>query len=79
MTASGAIPTIRKAWADPHSERPGFYALSGVNAAIALVTIDAWEPDAWAFPGYMLVLSLTLTTIIGLRRPRTRSSSPGVS
>lgn len=66
-TVTGLTGSVRYATARPR------------HAAIALLTIDAWEPDAWAFPGYMLVLSLTLTTIIGLRRPRTRSSSPGVS
>lgn len=68
--AVGAVPTVRKAWRNPDSENAVFYVLVGVNASITLLTLVHWRPETWAFAAYMLTLSLTMTTIIGLRRAR---------
>ncbi|QVQ53753.1 hypothetical protein J4H86_08565 [Spiractinospora alimapuensis] len=69
--AAGAIPTVRKAWRDPHSENALFFVFIAAGAGLTLLTITEWEPAAWAFAAYMLTLSLLLTTAIVLRR-RTR-------
>jgi hypothetical protein len=71
--AVGAIPTVRKAWADPHSENAFFYVLVGVNGTITLLTVTHWAPATWAFPAYLVLLSLTMTMIIGVRRRSARS------
>ena len=66
--AVGAVPTVRKAWADPQSENTLFYVLVGVNGTITLLTLTQWVPATWAFPGYLVLLSLSMTMIITLRR-----------
>lgn len=63
-----ALPTIIKAWRDPWSEQVGFYGLVGVGAVITLLTISTWEPAAWGFAAYILVLCLGLCAIVSLRR-----------
>ncbi|OUZ09757.1 hypothetical protein BHE97_09900 [Aeromicrobium sp. PE09-221] len=67
-----ALPTIVKAWRDPWSEQATFYALVGLGAVITLLTITSWEPAAWAFAGYVLVLSVLLCVLLVVRRRHLR-------
>jgi hypothetical protein len=71
--AVGAVPTVRKAWADPRSESALFYVLVGVNGTLTLLTLIDWAPKSWAFPVYLILLSLTMTVIIRVRRGVVRS------
>ncbi len=66
--AIAALPTIRKAWHDPDSENVLFYVLVGTGAAITLLTITTWEPSAWAFALYILVLCVLLVVVVTARR-----------
>lgn len=66
--AIAALPTLRKAWHDPDSENLLFYVLVGVGATITLLTISSWEPSAWAFAAYMLVLCVQLVAVVTARR-----------
>ncbi|TDC84794.1 hypothetical protein E1285_26200 [Actinomadura sp. 7K507] len=70
---AAAVPTIRKAWRDPSSENALFYVLVGIGATITLLTITTWEPASWLFAGYMLAISLLLTTIITAQRAAERT------
>ncbi|QWF80060.1 hypothetical protein [Amycolatopsis sp. CA-230715] len=65
--AAAALPTVVKAWRDPGSENVLFYVLVGTGATVTLLTISSWEPAAWAFPVYMLVLCSTLIGIVAAR------------
>ncbi|WP_198587298.1 hypothetical protein [Glycomyces xiaoerkulensis] len=65
---SGGVPTLRKAWRDPHSENAFFYGLVVVAATITLLTVDDWRPASWMFAGYLLTLGLLFTTVIAGRR-----------
>ncbi|MFC7619441.1 hypothetical protein [Microlunatus sp. GCM10028923] len=71
--AVGAVPTVRKAWRDPWSENAVFYVLVGVNGTLTLLTLINWTPATWGFPGYLVLLSLTMTAVITLRRKVVRS------
>lgn len=66
--AAAALPTVVKAWRDPASENVLFYVLVGTGAAVTLLTISSWEPAAWAFAAYVLTLSVTLVTLVSVRR-----------
>ncbi|MGJ9411825.1 hypothetical protein ACHAAC_03865 [Aeromicrobium sp. CF4.19] len=62
--AAAAVPTIRKAWRTPASEKSAVYVLSGVNGTIALLTIQDWTPATYAFPVYVVCLTTILTVLI---------------
>ena len=66
---SGA-PTIRKAWREPTTERAFPYVLATFNGAITLLCVQRWEVMHFAFPLYLMVLGLVLTTIVSVRRAR---------
>ncbi|MBP2369711.1 hypothetical protein [Pseudonocardia parietis] len=72
--AVAAAPTIRKVWNAPRSESTLFYVLVGTGAVIALLTIDAWEPAAWVFPAYIVVLCGTIAMIATVRSDVLRGS-----
>ncbi|WP_026930356.1 hypothetical protein [Glycomyces tenuis] len=66
--AAAAVPTVRKAWRDPHSEHVMFYPLIGIGAVITLLTITDWRPASWLFAGYILALAATMSAVITTRR-----------
>ena len=76
VLADGAasIPTVRKAWRDPHSENALFYLLVGAGSVITLLTITDWRPASWMFAGYILVLAVSMTTVIAVRRARSQGA-----
>jgi len=61
------IPTIRKAWRDPGSERSFPYVLATCNGAITVLSVQTWEIMHYLFPLYLMCLGLTLTLIVQLR------------
>jgi hypothetical protein len=65
-----AIPTIRKAYREPHTETAIAFGCSGLSAAITLLTITEWDFAVAGFPLYILVMSAVLFTLVrfpGLR------------
>ena len=62
--AVAAVPTVRKAWTHPETEHPVAFALGGVNGLVALLTIDRWEPVAWAFPAYIALIGTGLAMVV---------------
>ena len=45
----------------------------GIGATITLLTITDWSPASWLFAGYMLAISVLLTTVITGRRVADRA------
>jgi hypothetical protein len=73
-----AVPTIRKAYLQPHTEHAAAF-LSGVaGATITLLTIKAedWSFASVAFPAYILLDSALIATLILVPRPN-RPVVPG--
>ena len=68
--ALAAVPTIRKAWAQPESESIGTYAASGAGSAITLLTISRWRFASFAFPLYVTVVCGAITALIALPHAR---------
>ncbi|MDO3399565.1 hypothetical protein QWI29_05930 [Mycolicibacterium neoaurum] len=66
---SGA-PTIRKAWREPTTERAFPYVLASLNGGITLLCVQKWTVMHFAFPLYLMVLAIMLTTIVTVRRAR---------
>ena len=64
--ALAAVPTIRKAWAQPQSESIGTYAASGAGSAITLLTISRWRFASFAFPLYVTVVCGAIAALIAL-------------
>lgn len=54
------LPTLQKAYHDPASEYPLPYLLSMISMILTLLTIQAWQFTAYAFPLYMLGINLSL-------------------
>jgi hypothetical protein len=64
--AVAAVPTIRKAWAQPESESIGTYAASGAGSAITLLTVSRWRFASFAFPLYVTIVCGAITALIAL-------------
>jgi hypothetical protein len=71
-----AIPTLRKAYLEPHTETAAAFACSFVSAAITLLTITEWTFAVAAFPVYILCMSATLFTLVRFPRRRAATISP---
>lgn len=63
----GATPTLRKAYTEPRSESPFFFALFAISAAITLLTIEHWTVQTSAFSLYILLLYVTLYSLVKFR------------
>lgn len=70
-----AVPTVIKGWRFPETENPSVFLLGAVNGFIALLTIDTWNPETWAFPVYIAVLGSAMVLV--LRRGDGRMGRPG--
>lgn len=63
----GGVPTLRKAWTDPRTEDPSVFALSALNGAITVLTIDHWNAATWAFPVYIVAIGTVLSSVVLVR------------
>ena len=70
-----AVPTIRKAWAQPGSESVGTYAASGAGSAITLLTITHWRFASFAFPLYVTIVCGAVAALIALPHARSKPVS----
>lgn len=87
----GGIPTLRKSYIAPQSEKAFPYFLSMLSMVVTLMTITSWDPMMFAFPLYILLINTVLFTLIstkigkwkqwkrtspgGLRRVRARGNA----
>jgi hypothetical protein len=59
-----ALPTMRKAYREPHTETWLAFLCSGISALITLLTISDWSFSVAAFPIYILTMSTVLFTLV---------------
>lgn len=59
-----ALPTVVKSFKFPETESMVTYLLASFGALLTLFTIDTWELEFFAFPLYIFILCLTITTFI---------------
>nr|WP_212763214.1 hypothetical protein [Gordonia araii] len=64
------LPTLKKAWADPSSERIEFFVLVAIGAVITLLTVGSWAMQEWAFAAYQFVACAVLIGVVFVRRRR---------
>ncbi|MBI4039090.1 hypothetical protein HY384_03990 [Candidatus Daviesbacteria bacterium] len=62
-----AIPTIVKSYYEPETEDYKVYLLGASSAAITLLTINIWSFAYYAWPVYILIVTLLLTILIRFR------------
>lgn len=77
----GSIPTVIKAYRQPHSEYELAYLLSMASMVLTLCTLDEWVFTAYAFPLYIFGINLVIFCLawskIGLRlNGRRRANGP---
>jgi hypothetical protein len=68
-----AVPTLRKAYLQPHTETALAFLCSGISAVITILTITDWSFAVAAFPLYIVVMSTLLYSLVrfpGLRLQR---------
>lgn len=63
----GSIPTLRKAYIAPDSEKATPYLLSIASMTVTIATIHDWHFLNYGFPVYMFLINLTLFTLISSR------------
>lgn len=59
-----AIPTLVKSFSNPETENENVYLLGIPNALIGLLVIQVWNFEHFAFPLYILLLSIALVLLI---------------
>lgn len=71
---AGGVPTIRKAYSAPQSEKAVPYLLSMASMCVTLLTIQDWRFVNYAFPVYILMINTLIYTLvatqIGVRTPK---------
>lgn len=69
---AGGVPTIRKTYKRPDTEKPLPYFLTIVSMAITLLTIQTWNIASAAFPIYILLINIVLFTLGARRKSKRR-------
>ena len=62
--ATAALPTIKKSWLYPETEYYLIFFLALINAVIAILTIKTWNFATAAFPIYIFLQCLLLSSLI---------------
>jgi hypothetical protein len=63
-----ALPTYRHSWLKPGEETWQTFFVSGIGAAVGLISLGALTVDGYAYPLYVMLLGLTLSMTIVIRR-----------
>jgi hypothetical protein len=58
------VPTVIKAYKEPHTERYLVFLLGSIGAIITLLAIDKWEFSYYAFPIYFFLLCAVLFVLV---------------
>lgn len=64
----GFAPTLRKAWAAPHSESLLFFGLFLVRNLLVVLALERYSPTTWLFPVAVALACALLMVVIALRR-----------
>jgi hypothetical protein len=59
-----AVPTIRKSYAQPHTETSWSFLCAAISAAITLLTVTEWTFAVVAFPLYLLVVGALMFAMV---------------
>jgi hypothetical protein len=59
-----AFPTVIKSFKFPETENWILYFANAISAGITLLTIKIWNPETFAFPLYIFLLTLLLAVLI---------------
>jgi hypothetical protein len=65
-----ALPTIRKAYIDPASEAATPYAGGVAAGVITTAAVPTWDFKHLAFPAYVTVVCVVITSVVLIRRAR---------
>ncbi|GAC70244.1 hypothetical protein [Gordonia soli] len=71
----GGIPTIRKAWRHPDTERSVVYVFGALNGIITVLSLPQWTVAGAAFPAYLTCLGVGMTLVVRLRGRRRPTAS----
>lgn len=63
----GGVPTIRKAYTTPSSEKAVPYLLSVCSMVLTISTIGDWQFVNYAFPVYILLINVLIYTLVATR------------
>jgi hypothetical protein len=75
----GAVPTLRKAYSEPHTESAIAFIGSGTAGAITLLTIKPheWGFATFGFPAYIFLAGTTIAALVLIpRRPLAAQRHP---
>lgn len=80
----GGIPTVRKSYSAPQSEKAFPYFLSITSMVVTLLTIKEWQFLIYGFPFYILLINVVLFSLIASRigvrmQQRSRRRQPSAS
>lgn len=70
-----AVPTLLKAYRQPHTESPWLYGLSAASGGLTVLTIDTWDVAHVGFPLYVLTLGTLLAVLIVTRVGERRTAA----
>ncbi len=62
--ALAALPTIVKSYKFPETESDWTYFMGAISGLLTLLTIDTWNFAHYAFPLYILLVSLIISSLI---------------
>jgi len=66
--ALASVPTLIKGWQYPETESLWPYLAGAFGGFTGFLTITAWTFSQYAFPAYLVVISILLVLSIGLKR-----------
>ena len=72
----GALPTIKHSWQKPHEETWIAYALSGIGGGITVLIAGQWTATAIAYPLYILLINIVMTSVILMSPYRKLAGEP---
>ena len=68
--ALAALPTIVKAFNYPETEAAWTYFTSTISAGLTLLTIKVWDFALYAFPLYILLVTLVISSLVQFKPGR---------
>lgn len=64
----GGVPTLIHSWKKPDEETWDTFFLSFLGAICTLLVVNSWRVTAFAYPLFLVVINLTFTLVIIVRR-----------
>lgn len=66
---AGGIPTVKKTYRYPETEKPLPYFLTIISMVITMMTIQTWNVASAAFPIYILLINMLLFALAIRKKP----------